>query len=63
MSDYEFVPHQFSRGFTVGGKAFCPRCGLIALNNEFTGWAISKGCNNADHPSFESKIKRYGRKV
>lgn len=61
--EYSYVPHQWGRGFYIAGKPFCPRCGLIALNNEFSAWAVDKGCNHAEHPQFQSKVKKHGRKL
>lgn len=28
----------------------CKHCGLVYLRNEFTNWAIKKGCLNHYHP-------------
>ncbi len=33
----------------------CSGCGLIYLNNDFTAWAIKKGCNNQDHDDYEKE--------
>ncbi len=48
---YEFEPH----GPWVPGvyKVHCQKCGLVRLNNSFTDWAVSMGCNNQDHPMYE----------
>lgn len=39
----------------VGGKQYCSNCGLIALNNPFTDWAIRMGCRHKDHSQYENK--------
>ena len=36
------------------GKQYCAYCGLVALNNDFTDWAVSKGCNYKLHSSYAS---------
>lgn len=36
------------------GKQYCKNCGLVRLNNPFTVWCIDKGCNNADHPQYQT---------
>ena len=58
---YEFEPHNLNGQFRIGGKAFCPKCGLVALNNDFTRWAIDKGCNANDHPQYEQQRKKAKR--
>ena len=56
---YEFEPHSFKG--RVCGKAYCVKCGLVDLNNDFTLWAISKGCNNHNHPDYERVRKKFTR--
>lgn len=51
MQDHAFFQHKRI------GKSVCRKCGLIALNNEFSNWAMKNGCNNEEHPSYESKRK------
>ncbi len=53
---YKYKAHSFNR--SVVGKQYCSRCGLIALNNPFTKWAVRMGCNNADHSQFKSQLKK-----
>lgn len=53
---YEFIPHRFTD--RVCGKQVCVGCGLIALNNKFTDWAIDKGCDNLYHPSYKSQRRK-----
>lgn len=50
---YRMEAHSFTT--RVGGKVCCSKCGLVALNNAFTDWAVRMGCNNRDHPSYSSK--------
>ena len=52
---YKYIPHSFTK--RIVGKQVCSRCGLIALNNKITQWAIDKGCNHSDHPSYRNKLK------
>ena len=53
---YKFVSHSFTK--TIVGKKYCSRCGLMALNNPFTEWAIDKGCNNSDHPNYQQQRRK-----
>lgn len=50
---YEMVGHQWTPLKHVG-KQYCKNCGCVALNNPFTEWCIRMGCNNKDHPQYES---------
>jgi len=50
---YKYEPHNFSR--TVGGKSYCVKCGLVALNNQFSQWSADKGCMSNLHPSYKSQ--------
>jgi hypothetical protein len=58
MSDYKFQPHNMTG--KVAGKSYCVRCGLVALNNEFTRWSVDKGCNSEDHPDYQRKRQLTG---
>ncbi len=42
------------------GKNVCRRCGLVALNNEFSLWSIRMGCLSEEHPQYQSKRKLTG---
>jgi len=53
---YKLVPHTFRAG--VVGKSYCTGCGLIALNNKFTSWAVSKGCLAELHPQYKQTRKK-----
>lgn len=55
---YKYVAHSFNR--TIVGKQYCSKCGLMALNNSFTRWAIDKGCMNYLHPSYRNQWKKSG---
>ena len=55
---YKMEPHSFQG--RVGGKAYCTRCGLISLNNEFTRWSTEKGCLSDLHPSYKSQRNKAG---
>lgn len=52
---YEDIPHSF--GGKIGGKSFCVKCGLFDFKNEFSKWAIDKGCLNALHSQYQNKRK------
>jgi hypothetical protein len=49
---YEYEPHSVSKMKGIPWSV-CNRCGLIYLHNDFTQWAIKKGCNNEDHQEYE----------
>lgn len=53
---YKMEPHAFVQNSRIG-KAVCRKCGLVALNNEFSAWSIRVGCLSEEHPSYESKRK------
>lgn len=54
---YKMVPHTFTLLKGVG-KQYCTRCGLFAMNNKLSEWAIDKGCMHKDHPQWESKVRK-----
>ena len=54
---YKYEPHGPWIPVKGVGKQKCVKCGLVALNNKFTEWAISKGCNHEDHPDHDRKRK------
>lgn len=54
---YKYEPHGPWIPMKGIGKMKCVRCGLVRLNNDFTRWAIDKGCNNEDHPDHDRKRK------
>ena len=49
--------HQFIIS-PILGKHYCVKCGLIRLNNAFTDWAVSKGCNYQDDPGLARQRKK-----
>lgn len=51
---YKMEEHAFITNSRIG-KGVCRKCGLVALNNEFTQWSIRMGCNSEEHPSYQSK--------
>jgi len=53
---YKMEGHNFA--YVVRGTAYryCVTCGLVAFKNELTRWAIDKGCNYKDHPSYKNKL-------
>jgi hypothetical protein len=58
MSDkYKMEGHQIN-DWRVGGKLVCRVCGLVALNNELSRYAVKLGCNYGDHPSWVATVKR-----
>ncbi|SOK58588.1 hypothetical protein [Yersinia phage fHe-Yen9-04] len=59
--EYSHETHQFVFSRTLG-KQYCVKCGLIALNNGLSQWAIEKGCLNELHPSFKSTRSKFTNK-
>lgn len=57
IEKYTMISHSWKR--LVAGKQVCNTCGLVALNNEFTRWAIDKGCDNHLHPEYERVKNRF----
>jgi hypothetical protein len=52
-------PHNFSG--KICHWSVCVKCGLIRLRNDFTQWAIRKGCNNEDHPDHARQRAQAGK--
>ena len=50
---YSYEPHSFTQKSV--GKDVCSKCGLMALNNPFSKWAVKMGCKNDLHPAYKSK--------
>lgn len=57
---YKMEPHSFKEECRIVGKPYCSKCGLVALNNDFTRWSIDKGCLSELHPQYNSKRKMTG---
>lgn len=53
---YKMEGHTFAYGIRGSAYRFCTGCGLVAFKNELTRWAIEKGCNYKDHPSYQNKL-------
>lgn len=54
---YEKEPHSFT--LNVGHWPVCIKCGLVMMKNPFSDWAVKMGCNNKDHPSYESVRRKH----
>lgn len=59
--EYEYKSHKFVFS-KAAGKQYCVYCGLVNGNNDFTEWAVKKGCLNEQHPSYKQTRKRYTNK-
>lgn len=51
---YEMENHSWTKSGSFPWE-YCRYCGLIALRNKFTKWAINKGCNNSYHPGYHEQ--------
>ena len=55
---YKKIGHTFRNKKNLS-KQICSGCGLMRLNNNFTRWAIDKGCLSEYHPGYSAARKRY----
>lgn len=46
--EFLYEPHSFTKRKFLPWQ-FCTNCGLISLGNDYTKWAINKGCNYKEH--------------
>ena len=53
---YKLVHHVFNK--KIVGKPYCSKCGLIALNNDFTRWSVRMGCDSDLHPRYKSERRK-----
>lgn len=53
---YKMEGHSF--GGRAGGKPYCIKCGLMALNNAFSRWSVKHGCKSDLHPSFKAQRRK-----
>jgi hypothetical protein len=49
---YTYEQHSFTK--SIHNYKYCSKCGIVALKNSFTEWAIKKGCNSEDHPEYKT---------
>ena len=49
--------HSFNKKIKGVPYLTCSKCGLVKLNNPFTKWCISKGCDYQDHPEYNNQRK------
>lgn len=56
--DYTYEPHKFVFSKSAG-KQYCIKCGLVNANNDFTVWAIQKGCMNELHASYKNQRLKF----
>jgi hypothetical protein len=59
---YEYIRHE-----TINVKfmpwLMCRKCGLVYLNNRFTNWCITVGCDNIYHPHYKKMLKRLTKRT
>lgn len=53
---YKMEPHNFTMGVGRTPYRACWNCGLVAMKNELSQWAIRMGCNHKDHSSYQAKL-------
>ena len=65
VSDFDFVdrePYKMVAHVPVKMKnspfTKCKHCGLVYLRNNFSRWAVQKGCDNRKHSSYESQRRK-----
>lgn len=49
--------HSFTWKLNGVPNFICIHCGLMKLNNDFTKWCISQGCDYRDHPLYQTMRK------
>lgn len=54
---YKLEGHSIN-DWRVGGKLVCRTCGLVALNNDLSRYAVQLGCNYASHPTWKQTVRR-----
>jgi hypothetical protein len=50
---YSYEPHSFKKIYKSVSWEVCIYCGLVALRNDFTRWAMKTGCMNRYHKDYE----------
>ena len=55
---YTYEKHHFYPDKNAG-KQVCAWCGLIALRNKASDWAVEKGCNYRLHTSYQSAMTKF----
>lgn len=54
---YEMEPHAPVKLYKSIPWPVCKKCGLVYLKNDFTQWAIRKGCLNEYHPEYKRAMR------
>ena len=49
--------HSFTWKLNGVPNFICIHCSLMKLNNDFTKWCISQGCDYRDHPLYQTMRK------
>lgn len=55
---YKFIPHNFVKTKSLPWSV-CRGCGLVTLNNKFTEWCETKGCDHLYHPGYKRAMIKY----
>lgn len=55
---FKLEPHHFKSVKRMNWQ-ICVHCGLVALKNDFTEWAMKQGCNYRDHTQYQNKRMNY----
>ena len=58
LEEYQHIPHHFKKWKKVPWE-ICVNCGLVSFKNGFTQWAIDKGCNHRDYPSYDNQRTKH----
>ena len=58
MSEYKYEPHSWRKPKRYPWLV-CQHCGLVALKNHLTEWAIGKGCNYKDAVGHKNAVEKY----
>lgn len=57
MNDYTYQKHE-ATPVKFMPWLMCRKCGLVYLNNRFTKWCRTVGCDNEYHPDYEKMRKK-----
>ena len=60
MADYKHEAHSWRKPKRYPWMV-CQNCGLVALKNPLTEWAINKGCNYKEASGYSDAIKKHTR--
>jgi len=58
---YKMITHAFGKRRFYNWSV-CDHCSLIRYRNELTDWAVSKGCDAANHPDAKRAKRMFAKR-